>query len=451
MASISRNLQRIKDDLRAFLPEPMIIAACREAGHRWRKRLLDPVTTLHLFILQVLCCNTAMTHLRHLAKAPVKAAAYCKARMRLPLAALQELLRSSSAAMRARQRTGTLWCGLRTFLLDGTSTITPDVPELAEAFGRPTGQKKGCGWPVPKILALLDAFSGMVVEVMGFPLFTHEQSQAWRLHPLLGVGDLLLADRGLCSFAHLAMLAARGVAGVFRVHQRQIINFRPHRKTRRQAGKKGGRGRPTSRFIKRLGKHDQVVEWIKPSQKPRWMTMEQYDALPAKLLVRELKYRIPCKGQRTRCVTIGTTLLDGERYSKDQIAELYDLRWTAETHFAELKTTLKMRMLKSKTEAGVRKELAVYCLVYNLVHAIMLEAARRQGITDVGRVSFIDAVRWLLSAEPGEELAKLVINPHRPDRHEPRVTKTRHGSYPVMTKPRAVLKKALKSRAKNAK
>jgi len=44
-----------------------------------------------------------------------------------------------------------------------------------------------------------------------------------------------LADRGFCSFAHLAMLAAGGVMGLFRMHQKQIVDFRPHRGTRRDA------------------------------------------------------------------------------------------------------------------------------------------------------------------------------------------------------------------------
>src|SRR5436190_19266902 len=100
MANFSRTLLRVKDDLARFLPEESILQACRNAGHTWRDRLLDPVTTIHLFVLQILNFNTAMTHLRHLAKYPVHAAAYCKARMRLPLTALQELLRNSSAAMR---------------------------------------------------------------------------------------------------------------------------------------------------------------------------------------------------------------------------------------------------------------------------------------------------------------------------------------------------------------
>jgi hypothetical protein len=101
-----------------------------------------------------------------------------------------------------------------------------------------------------------------------------------------------------------------------------------------------------------------------------------------------------------------------------------------------------MRQVKCKTAEGVRKELAVYCLVYNLVRVMMVEAASRQDV-EPGRISFVDTVRWLLSADPGEPLCDLIVNPHRSDRHEPRVIKDLKDTYRKMTKPRSELKKEL--------
>jgi hypothetical protein len=454
MANVSLALSRIKQDLGQYITEPAILSACRAAGHRWRERKLGPVATLHLFVLQVLCFNTAIVHLRHLAGHSLNAAAYCRARMRLPLAALQQLLRDSSAEMRQALLPGSdpagWWCGLRAFLLDGSSTITPDTPALQKAFGQPKGQKKGCGFPVPKLLGLFDAFTGMVVEMLGFPLYTHEQSKVWQLHPLLGAGDLLVADCGFCSFVHLAMLSARDVMACFRCHQRQIVDFRPHRKSRDKVSANRKTGTPTSTFVRRLGRHDQIVRWKRPLNRPLWISDAQWAAMPEGLDVRELRYTLARKGQRTAVVTIATTLLDPDKYPREKIAELYDIRWQVETHFAQLKTTLKMRKIKSQTEDGARKELAIYCLVYNLVHAVMLQAAWRQGVTP-DRISFIDAVRWLLSATPDSALPDLIVNPLRPDRHEPRVRKDRNRSYPLMTRPRQELRKALKNKDKSLK
>ena len=459
MAGVSQALKRIKSDLATLLPDESILAACRAAGHQWRERQLGPVQTLHLFLLQVMACNTAITHLRLLAGEVFSAAAFCEARMRLPLAALQTLLRDSSAALRkaAAQAAGKaddgsnvgLWRGLRTFLVDGSSTIAPDTPSLQKAFGQPKGQKPGCGFPIPKLLALFDAFTGMVVEMLAFPLYTHEQSKVWMLHPFLKAGDLLVGDRGFCSFVHLAMLQARGVKACFRCHQAQIVDFRPHRKSRDGSTRKNKTGLPTSEFVRRLGKHDQIVRWRRPAVTPKWMTQEQWLAMPEWLDVRELKYTLKNNGQRTHVITIATTLLDDALYPKEDIAELYGTRWRVETRFSELKTTLKMRRLKSQSEEGILKELAAYCLVYNMVRAVTAAAGLLQDV-EPERISFIDALRWLLWTAPGEPIPRLIVNPTR-DRHEPRAVKDRSQPYDYLNRPRAELQKRLKTRGKTVK
>jgi hypothetical protein len=72
----------------------------------------------------------------------------------------------------------------------------------------------------------------------------------------------------------------------------------------------------------------------------------------------------------------------------------------------------------------------------------VLEAAQRQGVPPE-RISFVDALRWLATAKPGDELPQLVVNPARPGRREPRVRKRRAKEFPVMKKPRAVLQQEL--------
>jgi len=67
MANIPRALSQIKDDLAKLLSPHFIEQVCREGGHTWRRRLLDPVTLIHVFILQILHHNTACSHLPHLA------------------------------------------------------------------------------------------------------------------------------------------------------------------------------------------------------------------------------------------------------------------------------------------------------------------------------------------------------------------------------------------------
>ena len=141
-------------------------------------------------------------------------------------------------------------------------------------------------------------------------------------------------------------------------------------------------------------------------------------------------------------VTLVTTLLDPLRYPKEKLAEAYGLRWTIETAFGHLKTTMKMDVLRCQTVYGIEKELTMFLLVYNLVRMTILTAAQQQGVPPE-RISFVDALRWLATAKPGDELTQLVVNPARPRRIEPRVRKRRPKEFPVMKKTRAVLRQEL--------
>ena len=118
-------LRHIKAELAALLDAPTILALCREVGYQWRARLLDPVTTVHLFILQILHGNTAWSHLSHLAAQRFTASAFCQARTRLPLGVWQRLLRRTAAVCEQTTHDEGRWRGHRTFVRDGSSFSMP--------------------------------------------------------------------------------------------------------------------------------------------------------------------------------------------------------------------------------------------------------------------------------------------------------------------------------------
>ncbi len=103
-----------------------------------------------------------------------------------------------------------------------------------------------------------------------------------------------------------------------------------------------------------------------------------------------------------------------------------------------MKTTLGMDALRCETEAGVAKELTAFARAYNLVRVVMLEASRRQQVS-VSRLSFVDALRWLSSSQRGSPLPRLIVNPDREGRVEPRCKKRRARKHPYMIRPRHVL------------
>lgn len=445
LANISQAVEKFKQNWSRELADEAIERACREAGHEWRDRKLGPVTTVRLFLLQILWGNTACNQVPHLARLDVTGSAYCEARGRLPLEVLQTLLMRCTTQMAECVRETGRWLGHRLFITDGSSFSMPDTEQLREHFGQPGQQQKGCGFPTAHWLALLHFGSGLFQKVVTAPLRTHDMAHVPQLHPELEADDVLLGDRAFCSFAHVALLAARSVHAILRAHQKLLIDFTPGRPHAHPAhGKSDARkGLPRSRWIETLGSDDQIVEWFKPVNVPAWMSAEAFAALPEMLRMRELRYRIARPGFRVREVTLATTLLDAEVYTKDDLAKAYGLRWTVETCFAHLKTTMKMDVLRCETVCGVTKELTMFLLVYNLVRMTMLEAARRQSVP-VDRISFVDALRWLANAHPGDELPELVVNPRRAGRYEPRARKRRPKEYDLLNKPRAVLREAIR-------
>jgi Transposase DDE domain len=260
---------------------------------------------------------------------------------------------------------------------------------------------------------------------------------------------VLVADRGLCSYAHLALLVQAGVHAVLRVGARQLVDFTPGRPFVKPSVRRtpAVKGIPRSRWLKALGGHDQLVAWLKPKTCPSWLTWEALAALPDSLVLREVRYDAGTPGFRTRQITLVTTLLDAEIYRVADLAELYHQRWRVETSLAQLKTSMQMDVLHCKTVSGVLKELTVFAFVYNLVRLVMCQSATLQHIS-VERISFLDALRWLGAPTPGRPLIALIVNPARPQRVEPRVKKRRPKSFPFMITPQQVLRQQLLQQAR---
>lgn len=256
-------------------------------------------------------------------------------------------------------------------------------------------------------MVLVHAGTGLLQQIIAAPLQTHDMAQATRVHAVMQPGDVLVADRGFCSFAHLALLLNAALHAIFRLHQRQIVSFRKGRMHVPPSPPfprmKGVRGLPRSQWVKWLGKCDQLVEYFKPKTRPTWMSAADYEALPFSILVRELRYQVGHRGFRVREVTIVTTLLDPVRYPAVELAQAYWDRWQVEGHLRELKETLGMDVLRTETVRGVLKELTMFAIAYNLVRLVMIESARRQGLP-VERISFTDALRWLCCYRRGQSL-----------------------------------------------
>jgi hypothetical protein len=431
------------------LKSSVVHEICHELSYPWRQRELDPATTVGLFIQQIAHGNVPCSEVRHLAHGDFTPSAYCQARQRLPLAVLQKLSqRIQRAVVPQAEVLAQRWHGHRTWHIDGSSFSMSDTPELREYFGLPSGQKQGCGFPTAHLLVLFDALSGTLQELIVSPLRTGDLAHSPDCHRHLAPGDILIGDDCFGSYAHIALLLQRQAQGLFPLHHARTVSFTPRRPSVPE-GKPNPNGLPHTRWVKSLGWQDQIVEWFKPALCPKWMDLAVYAALPQSIRVRELRRTVRLKGGRSVTVTIVTTLLDPQAYPAGELVQLRMRRWDVETNLGHLKTTMRMDVLRCQSVLGVKKELAVFQLVYNLVRAVMLEAADRQAVA-VDRISFADTLTWLRHARPGESLPLLLINPLRPERIEPRAVKRRPKEYDRLTKPRAELRKALKNQHRKA-
>lgn len=160
------------------------------------------------------------------------------------------------------------------------------------------------------------------------------------------------------------------------------------------------------------------------------------------MILRETRRRVRGPGRRVAEVTLVSTLSDPEKYPPEELAEAYRRRWRAEVDLRDLKATLKLDVLRSETVQGIRKEVVMMVIVYNLVRRILRRAAGKQGRAPA-RMSFIDGLDWLAEAKEGEAVPEIEVNPIRDRPGQPRVRKRRPKQYPLMTRPRPVLQRQL--------
>jgi len=426
------------DVLTRVVPPDEIADICRQLGYAYRKRLFTPVVTMAAMLLQALSKdksqkNAVVQTMTQRLACGLPAGSHdpsslCAARQRLPLELLKRVTRL--AANRQRQQAGgdAAWWGRRVVLADGSSCSMLDTPENQAFFGQPSGQKPGCGFPVASLCALFNLSTGVVFDLAVGPYVASEHDLWHQLWPSLKEGDLAVADRLYGTYAEILLLRQRGVDCAFRVQQ--------------------------TRKLPPGGWTDRVVTWQK-GPRPKWMSPEQYAALPDTQQVRLVRFRIKEPGVRTCCVTLVSTLLNRKRYLRKKLAALYGRRWNVETNLNHLKTSLGMNVLAAEKPETVIKEIWAHALAYNLVRTVMWEAGRRHGV-DPLRLSLSDAVKeirshrcFALLGSARRWIARLLRKvashriPHRPGRHEPRVRKRRPKEYPLMTQPRPVLRRQI--------
>lgn len=427
-----------------LLPHPRLQPS--PSGPNSRQRIFSLPVTFWLFLWQSFqpdgTCRSAVQHLRTLfcvncpeTSTDEATSAYCQARNRLPLDKLVAL-RQDAAAAAQQQAPAFSWCGHPVKVVDGSTASLPDTDANQKLYPQSKSQKPGCGFPLLKYVALFCMASGAMLGYQRGNKHQHEIALFQMLWDcLLKAGDVVLGDRGFGSYVTLALLQARQVWGVFRLHQ-----CRPH----------------DMRRGRRLGPNDRLCVWTRPPSRPRYLPAALWELVPATLTVRLVRVRLADKGFRTREVWLVTTLLDPVKYPASELAALYARRWKIELWLRDLKGPLGMDVLRCKSPEMVHKEIEIRWTCYNLTRALMCQSAKQHD-APLDRISFkgtLDAIKTYapkIAMSHTRKMRRALMEdmrwclahdlvPKRPDRREPRATKRRPKPYAQLTKHRRLYK-----------
>lgn len=154
-------------------------------------------------------------------------------------------------------------------------------------------------------------------------------------------------------------------------------------------------------------------------------------------------------------------MIDADKYTKQEIADLYGFRWSSELDIRSIKTSLHLDHVRCKSPEMVRRELWTTLLAYNLIRTTAASAALLHD-KKPRQISFTSTCQFVLSAfytlgsdliapaRVKSYLLSLLKNiagcevGNRPGRLEPRVLKRRQKPYKLMQKPREELREELR-------
>lgn len=348
-------------------------------------------------------------------------AAYCKARVRIPIRLLIRIHRHLVAAMCPRRVP-------RTFVVDGTTLSMPDTPANQVAWPQSRSQKEGCGFPIMRLVGLFDLATGVWIGAATGPFRSSERNLVRKLWKHVRSGDTIVADSGFCCWFTLYLFGKKGVKVVMRNNAIR---------------------KPDPRATK-LGRGDRLERWRKPNIRPKWISPQTYAAMPDSIAVRVVTVTVdPGAGFRTTEIQIACTMLDPEKMSASTIGTLYQDRWKVELFIDDLKTTLGMAVLKTLSPAMIRRELLAHIIAHNLLRALM-NHGKSAGAESASFKGTIDRLNhWLpivLNASSARLRKRLVTDltelvaedqvPSRPFRRKPRAVKRRPKPHQLLNVPR---------------
>ncbi len=412
------------------------------SGAQSRRRLFSKENTFWGFFSQVLNADSGCSEVvrkfhafaasRSMLQPSSSTSGYCQARQKFKESDLESVLAHTTQQLAQRDSEKGL-LDRRVIVVDGTGMSMPDTPENQQVWPQTTQQSPGCGFPQAYLCACFNLQTGALLSYELGNKKSHELLMLREQWNTFESGDIFLGDKGFCSYYDVSKFTDQGVDSVITLARRSPVT--------------------ANNADQILGEDDLLIHWSRPKwSKRRSYSKAEWEALPERLVLRQIKVHVQEPGYRTQSFFIITTLTDASLYSADDVAGLYFQRWDVELFFRDIKTTLGMDILRCKSPSMVRKEILMHFIVYNCLRLLMLKAADQADVP-VRMISFKASIQTLRQWEPllkpdmsAAEQARLLsllcdslaasIIHSRPGRREPRCTKRRPKNFQRMTRPR---------------
>jgi len=332
----------------------------------------------------------------------ITAASFCAARPKITPELLQHSLREVAAST-FDSAFGSLrrWHGRRIFAVDGTKVNLQRGEELERAFGIPDGAY--CPQVLTSIMLDVCAKAPVDVEVSGFA--SSERDHLLLMLPSLEPGDVIVLDRGYPSHEILQELNANKLDFLIRVPSSHSFSEIDE--------------------LRASGRDEKLYHIDPPEGSPAdWK----------QLSVRIVRQDTPDGGE-----TFFLTSLSEEDFTREDLRELYHLRWEAEEFYKLFKSQyVGQGQFRSKSAAGIKQEIHALTLFLAINRVIMVTAAKVHDVEyeTLGQkaavLAFAEYVTRLFLAEDPQyahrELHALLDRitrrryRRRPDRSFPRVS-----------------------------
>ena len=389
-----------------IVPAQVIRELYTETKKKYYERVLSPLLLLWGFIFQRLnpdhSCDAAWSYLASdniqsrfgLEKGPKQplsesTSAYCQARHRLPFVVATKVLSHTAAMIGQQAGANGLWHGWRVNLFDGSTLQLAASAEISNHYGTNDNQHRKGHWPLMRLVAGFDFFTGAANGVAEGPYAVSEHPLAAMLIKELGASWLHMGDRFFGAY-----------------HILQVVVFE--------------KSQALLRLNTPVAKHlcgdqplhpgcDLDVVWKRAPNNKVEPDLPTPD-IPGRLIF----VRLEKNGFRPIDLYLFTTLTDRNAYPAAELVALYGLRWHIELDFRHVKTTLDMEHLDGKSIDIVRKELILGLAAYNLLRGLMTTAALDANVLPC-QLSLakcwrrtVDACRGLSAQASAEETAHVL-------------------------------------------